>query len=104
VVVFLIFSTSISVIVFVILTLQKRDVRVLVVSTISSLVLVTLQVAAESKVLGRRVLVMVRFEPGTVDVTVRFDGRNAVEAAMVCVVVTVRFWPYRGDGFAVTVV
>ena len=91
--VFRTFSTSTSVIVFVILTLQKSEVWVVVVSTISSFVLVTLQVAADSKVLGRSVLVIVRFEPGTVDVAVRFDVRNAVEAAIVSVVVTVKFSP-----------
>jgi len=81
------------VIVFVTLTRQKSDVCVVVVSTISSFVFVTLQVVAESNVLGRSVLVMVRFEPGTVDMMVRFDVRKAVEAAIVSVVVTVRFWP-----------
>ena len=102
--VFRTFSTSTSVIVFVMLTLQKSEVCVVVVSTISSFVFVTLQVTFDSRVLGRIVLVMVRFEPGTVDVMVRFEVRSAVEAAIVSVVVTVKFCPKRGVCVAVMVV
>jgi transketolase len=85
------FCSSISVMVFVVENLQKKEVCVLVVSMILSFVFVAIQVEAEKNVVGTRVVVMVRFEPGIVEVTVRFDVRKAVEGGIDSVVVMVKF-------------
>jgi hypothetical protein len=55
-------------------------------------VFVATQLEAEKRVVGTSVVVTVIYEPGRVEVTIRFDVRKAAEAGIVSVVVMVSFW------------
>ncbi len=54
-------------------------------------VAVAMQVEAEQNVVGTMVVVIVRFEPGIVEVTVRLGVKKAVEGGIDSVAVMVKF-------------